>query len=203
MKNLILIIATFLSLGATAQTSEEIEMVTMVNQIRTNPKSFIPAVETYIKNLELHKRTIGVDNKAFGMKVINSTSTANTSGLNDRLISEAKKLIVVLNNTKPLCVLTVRMDMYIITKDFAKYLDSTQTLDHYKTQERFKSLGIFVSENLNKQNADVLNCLLSLMIDSDGINKSYGHRKNILDPKIKFISVAKFNDIWIQNFSQN
>ena len=49
MKKLITIILIICSVSASfAQTAEEIEMVTLINQVRTNPESFIPAVEAYI-----------------------------------------------------------------------------------------------------------------------------------------------------------
>ena len=163
MKNLLILLVTLFSFTATAQTAEELEMVNLVNQVRTNPKSFIPVIEDYIKQLDTLKKTNGLCGKNFTMKVIKCTSSANTSGLNDRLIIEAKKLIKVLNKTKPVCKLILNTDMYIITKNYAKYLYTTHKLEHGNVTKRFKALNILVSENLADGN--MLEAMINLMVD--------------------------------------
>jgi hypothetical protein len=199
MKKLLIIIATILSFTATAQTSEEIEMVNQINNLRTNPKSFIPYVENYIKEQESILNLFR--NKAIKVNTVLTFDgkTFNGEEVFKYKINEAKKLIVVLKTTKTLGSLTFRNDMYLITKDYAIMLDSLKIFEHRETQKRFKPIGIYVSENLYKGNGDVIDCLISLLVDI-GV-KNYGHRLNLLNPNIKSISVSKSNKIWVQNFS--
>lgn len=193
MKNIIIFILIIAPLIGFSQvdsmSAKEKDMITQINTLRTNPKSFIPYIEAYIGNQNEILKFI---------KTCSNTST-KTIDIYNRNINEANKLIVVLKNTKPLSTLTVRMDMFAITKAYAKHLDSLGLIEHKNTQGRFKSLGIFVTENID-EGYDVIGCLVNLMIDNG--NQDYTHRKNLLDPTIKSVSVAYEKSVWVQNFSQ-
>lgn len=162
-------------------STNEKDMIACINILRTNPKSAIPYVETYIRNQ---------------ITFVNGKRYVNTKN-----ITEAKALISILTSTKSLSPLATRMDMFIITKAYAKHLDSLGVLEHKNTQERFKSLGIFVSENLVYNNTNgTWGVIIDLMVDS-GV-RNHIHRLNLLDTTIKSVSVAKVNNVWVQNFSQ-
>ena len=117
MKNLLIIIATILSFTATAQTAKEIEMVTLVNQVRTNPKSFIPVVEAYMTEMNTATKTL-----AGGVKM--------TRKVNPALIAELKNLITFLKTVKPVGELKTSTVLYPITKKFVSYLDSVKQITH-------------------------------------------------------------------------
>lgn len=80
-------------------------------------------------------------------------------------------------------------------------MTSVGKIGHYgengeKPYVRFKNVGN-VSENVtNKCN----NPLLQLMIDYGVSN--VGHRKNILDPNVKYISIFINNHCVVQNFME-
>lgn len=186
MKNLILIIATFLTLGATAQTNEEIEMVTLVNQVRTNPKSFIPIVEAYKASIGKEKYT----NKTTGGKI--------------DMVAECNTLISFLKSVKPVSALELSLILYPVTKSQAKYLDSTKQCGHTGPNgqtllDRTKGLGLLVGENCVSNNGkSITETLIQLLLDAGLKEKS--HRANIFNPKYSQISVAKIGSVLVQDF---
>jgi uncharacterized protein YkwD len=201
MKKLLFILAILLSFTATSQTAEELEMVDLVNQVRTNPKSFIPVIEDYIKTLE-SKSNVFADIKITGAIVTKKTNNAST--FYNTLVCEAKKLIIFLNNVKPVCSLELSNVLYPITKNHATYLDSINILSHIgpngqTLSDRTKNTSLMVGENCAHNSTTAINTLTQLLIDL-GV-KSKGHRNNIFNPKYKKISVARVGDVWVQNFS--
>jgi uncharacterized protein YkwD len=191
MKKLITIILVFSSLSASfAQTAKEKEMVVMVNQVRTNPKSFIPVVEEYIKNVES-------GNNVTGSK-IKMTITSNP-----KMIAEAKALIVFLNTVKPVDSLKTSSVLYPITKSHVEYLDSIKSLSHtgrngQTLADRTKSTGLTCGENVTT-GGDVKLAMLFLLIDYNATVK--GHRNNIFNAKYTKIAVANSNGYWVQDFA--
>jgi len=190
-----------------------------INNIRTNPKSYIPLIESYILTQEKMKdlirkgrfktiSTSGVmtsDNKMKNPKTISGISCIN------RNILAAKELILELKKLKKLNPLIFNSSMDSITDKHGKYLDSTNVRGHYgpnkeTLNDRFKSLNLrIISENVcsvgsfvyKKQNVKPI--IINLLVDAGIDNR--GHRKNILDPKVKFISVYMSKKTCVQNFS--
>jgi uncharacterized protein YkwD len=193
MRILILLILTFLSLNATSQTSDEIEMIVLVNKVRTNPQSLIPAVEDYIKSI-----TELINHK--GNFTLKSNPNKN---INAEVISEAKKLIAFLRTAKSVNTLELSLVLYPITKSHAQYLDSINQLKHTGPNgepfaNRFKNTGLMCGENC-VISSSAINGLILLLIDLG--NKDKGHRDNIFNPKYTQIAVGKFGNTWVQDFA--
>lgn len=191
MKNLLILIATILTLTVNAQTeTEDINMVLLVNQVRTNPKSIIPAVEAYIESAKKLK--------ALGGKVTNKSN-----GKNVDVVAEAEALIVFLNNQKPVKALLYGGFIYPFAKSHAQYLDSTRQLSHIgrngqTLEQRTKVLGFNMGENcgIGKTATDVM---VQLLIDLSSPNK--GHRLNIFNENYKQMAAAKAGNTWVQDFA--
>lgn len=197
MKRIITIILVLISLITIGQTSDEMSMVSEINGIRTNPKSYIPKVETYIKGQEVwlekfdspnHK--VMVTSTSGTLTKTNSVKNTNTVFGKDvfiRNIKVAKELISILDTLTPMDTLIFDSTMYLITKSHGNYLSSVNQNGHYgpkgqSVNDRFKHLGYLVSENCG-------GTLISLMVDS-GI-PGYGHRYTIINPKLSHISIYK------------
>ena len=202
MKNIITLILISLSFVIKAQSVEEFDMLNMINEIRINPKSFIPRVEAYIKKLE------SASTLTFTNPNIKITKSKN-DGLNEKLIIEAKDLIVFLNNQKSVRALGFNNKLYHITKKHANYLDSTKTVSHDGPDGetlaiRTQSIGFSVLENVcsvnnaNNRNT-VIDALLQFLLDYGVANKP--HRANLFNEKASNMAVAKTGDIWVQNFT--
>lgn len=191
------------------QTSEELEIINQINQIRTNPKSYIPKVESYIKSQEFFLNNLD--------KVKVTSVSGNSNKSNDmtnkkvltgrevfiRNIRAAKDLINVLDTITPMKPLEFDSIMYVVTVSHGQYLKSVNQTGHYgpngqTVYERLSHVSKTVSENCGTS-------LISLMVDA-GI-PGYGHRYNILNPKWSHISVYFIqnhprydNRFMIQNF---
>lgn len=201
MKNLLILIATIFSFTATAQTAKEIEMVTLVNQVRTNPKSFIPVVEDYIKSIETKSKSESFS----GVKIKGAIVTKKTNnGLNyvNPMIAEAKALISFLKTQKPVKALTLSPALYKYAKAQSEYMDSIKTLTHAgpngeTATKRFTKGFTLCGENCAK--AETANeALLILLIDMG--NNPKGHRTNIFLKDFTQIAVGNTNDYWAQDF---
>ena len=211
MKNLLTFLLLLLTLSVTSQTDTEQVMVNKINELRSNPKSFIGNVEGYIKTQEMLlemlnsgkmkiKSTSGSLNSSNGMS--NSKTTNGKSIILER-INSAKELIKVLDTLSPLDTLTFNSDMYEVTEAHVKYLKDNNMVGHYGAngelaRDRFKPLKLNVFENVSNFN-NVDGALLNLLVDAGISNK--GHRKALLNNKVKFISVVVSDKICVQNFA--
>ncbi len=197
MKFLLLLVITILSFTIVGQTSEEIEMITIVNQLRTDPKSFIPVVEDYIKKLKITQEPI------FDIKGVTITKrTNNIKSVNHELITEAKKLILFLNHVTPVKELMISENLYLIAKTQVTYIDSIKTITHAgkncnSVTKRFTDNFILCGENCVIA-PSLTEALLILLIDSG--NNSKGHRTNIFLSSFTKISIAHKNQYWVQDF---
>lgn len=213
MRNLVNILVLFVTMFTFGQTTEELSMINEINKIRKDPKSYIPMVEEYIRtqekiigfvsnsNLKVTvKSTQYVNGDSNNIVVTNSKTVTGVSVYSQRIVI-AKQLIKELETMVPLDTLVFNPTMYTITKSHGEYLTSVGKIGHYgengeKPYVRFKNVGN-VSENVtNKCN----NPLLQLMIDYGVSN--VGHRKNILDPNVKYISIFINNHCVVQNFME-
>jgi uncharacterized protein YkwD len=191
MKNIIIIIATILSFTATAQTAKEIEMVTIVNQVRTNPKSFIPVVEAYIAEMSSPKIMV------FGGKVVKATRKIDPA-----LITELKFLVSFLKTVKPVNALELSLATYSITKTQVNFLDSTKQVTHTNAKgetyaKRLNALGLTGGENCTTGD-DVNHAMILLLLDFKAEVKA--HRNNIFNPKYTKLSVGNSGNFWVQDF---
>lgn len=197
MKNLITIILVVLNLVAFSQDSDtfsdrEIQMINEINELRTNPSSYIPKVENYISMCNKKLRMV-----ADGGLV----SNADIKGQ----ILAAEELIEVLSNTKPLNELIPNNDMYLVTKAHGQYLKSINGSSHESANgdlapKRMANANVNnVTENIANDNGMITPTIVMLLVDA-GI-ESRGHRTNLLDPNAKFISVYTNGTTWIQNFA--
>lgn len=202
-----------------SQTGMDSLIFSEINNVRTNPKSYIPLIESYILTQEKMKSlirkgkfkttstsgTMTSDNKMKNPKTISGISCVN------RNIIAAKELILELKKIKKLNPLTFNLSMDSITDEHGKYLDSTNARGHYgpnketlsnrfngttlkKISENVCSVGSFVYKTKN-----VKPIIINLLVDAGIDNR--GHRKNILDRKVKFISVYISKKTCVQNFA--
>ncbi len=197
MKKLLVIIATIFSITATAQTVEEIDMLILVNKVRTDPKSFIPVVENYISSItKLSKNNVKYSYRSKPNKDIN----------ND-IIVEAQGLIIFLKKTKSVSPLELSLVLYPLVKSHAQYLDSTKQLTHngpngQSFNDRIKSAGLgrlFVGENCILNTSTQSNVLLQWLLDLGVSGK--GHRVNIFNINYKQSAIAKIGDTWVEDFT--
>ena len=139
------------------------------------------------------------------MKVVSNKGMTNADVIKSN-IDAARELINELNNTKSLSKLTFNAEMYKVTKSHGKFLDSIKTMQHQDkdgglANNRMDKLGFtLVTENLVVDNGRINSALIVLLVDAriDG----RGHRKNLLDPRVKFVSVFTNGTVWVQNFAK-
>jgi len=202
-----------------SQTGMDSLIFSEINNVRTNPKSYIPIIESYILTQEKMKilirkgkfkttSTSGVmtsDNKMKNPKTISGISCLN------RNIIAAKELILELKKLKKLNQLIFNPSMDSITDKHGKYLDSTNTRGHYgpnkeTLSDRFNPLNLrIISENVCSvgsfvyKTQNVKPIIINLLVDAGIDNR--GHRINILDPKVKLISIYMSKKTCVQNFA--
>lgn len=208
-----IVILLFLNSFVFCQTEKELQVVYEINQIRSNPKSYIPKVKEYIKTQKWFLEKYS--DPKFNIK---STSySGNSNSDNDMInikknsgkdvhtnnIKAAEDLINVLDTLTPMDTLVFDSLMYKVTVSQGKYLKSVNKSGHFgpNNQTVFERLGTYnSSENCGTS-------LMGLMVDS-GI-QGYGHRYNILNPKWNYISIYYIidhptwgNSFMIQNFKK-
>lgn len=220
MKNLVLFLVFFIGFNSFSQTELDSIMISQINSIRTNPKSYIPKVKKYI---ELQKKMLTfMNNSNVNVKMTNysgnmdkNNKMVNVKTTNDpkqiirTRIRSAEELIDVLNSIEPLNKLTYNSEMDSITDSHGRYLDNTNTTGHFgpngeKVSTRFKKTKLNVSENIVSinekeiKNKDFTQAILALLVDA--FIETRGHRENLLNPDSKFISVYISDRICVQNF---
>ena len=197
MKNLTTILFLLLNLVSFSQDSDtfsvrERQMISEINTLRVNPKSFINKIEVYItmcnKKLE---------------KILDGTLT--TTGDIKAQILAAKELNKVLKNTPSLNELTPNNDMFLVSKAHGQYLKVSNSSSHESVNgdlapRRMVNTSVNnVTENIVNDNGTITSTIILLLVDA-GI-ESRGHRTNLLDPNAKFISVYTNGDTWVHNFA--
>lgn len=201
MKGFITLLLVFLTSISFSQTDVEVTMINKINEIRVSPTSFIPEIKSYICSNERMLKLV----ESGKMKAVSINGMTNSEVIQSN-IDAAKELIIELNDTKSLGKLTFNSEMYKITKDHGTFLDSINTMQHKGknggfANDRMEKLNFtIVTENLVIDNGNVTSALIVLLVDAriDG----RGHRKNLLDPKVEFVSVYTNGTVWVQNFSK-
>jgi hypothetical protein len=205
MKKIIIIILVFVSLLSFGQTSEEVTIFNEVNNFRSNPKSYIPLVENYIR---LQGLCVGkIKNGSMTIKSGNGKLDRNNrmydvkslNGL-DRIeanIEAANELLVILD-TLTLDTVVFDMGMYVVTKVHNTHVDSIKRLGHFgvngeASYSRFNSTGYHVGENLCTlsnigDTMDFKPTILMMLVDA-GI-KTRGHRMLLINPNYTHGSVG-------------
>lgn len=199
MKNLITLLLLVVGLTSFSQTERELQMISEINLVRTNPTSYIPKVKSYItscnkklKKIEEGKLRTSSSDGLTGKEVI------------ERQIKAAKELINVLGSIKPLIALVFNDSMQEITEAHGQYLKTINSTSHKSSNgdlapQRMKGIANNVTENIATDNGMISPTVLMLLVDA-GI-EGRGHRNNILNPDSKFISVYTNGDVWVQNFA--
>lgn len=202
MKNLVLFLVFFIGFNSFSQTNEELVMINEINELRTNPKSFIPLIEDYIKL----QNEMGKKIKNGDMVMESSDGKTNLEVIN-RNIKAAKEILLILDTLPTLNALVFSIDMYLVTKSHGLYLEDNNKLTHVgennsSVSDRFKNTGIKnLTENLINvgiRRNSFKPLIVQFLVDAGVENR--GHRKNLLNPESKFVSVYIGKKICVQNF---
>lgn len=205
MRNLITIVFVFLSMFSFSQTVEEVALFNEVNNFRSNPKSYIPLVENYIRLQELcvdkvkngsmviqsGNGKLDKDNKMYDIKSLNGLDRIEAN------IKAAEELLVILD-TLILDTVVFDSSMYTVTKLHNTHIDSIKRLGHYGVNgdlsyDRFNGTGYHVSENLSTlgnigDTMDFKPTILMMLVDA-GI-KGRGHRLLLINPNYTHGSIG-------------
>ena len=204
MKNLITFLLIVSTLTLFSQTTEELLMAKEINELRTNPKSFIGDIEEYI--MFQVKSSEDIKN---GTSSIKSSDGKKDLEVINRNIEAAKEVIDILENMEPLSKVHFNIDMYMITKAHGEYLTNNNKFSHRgennsTLSDRFNNINVEdLSENITNvgfRRSTFKPLIIQLLIDSGIENRS--HRKNLLDPNDKFISIYIGKKIYVQNFAK-
>lgn len=161
----------------------ENEFFTQINNLRKDPKSFIPHLEKLIsqfKNDVLYRPG----------EIPLQTSEGPAA---------VEECIKFLRTAQSIPELIRCEELDKAAKDHAKDIGSKGLISHDGSDgsnvsdriERYSEWEGTCAENLDFGSKSGLNCLLSLIID-DGVS-SRGHRKNIFNPNCKFIGIGGSN----------
>ena len=219
MRNLLITLLVIITVSTTAQTSMDSLMFNEINNLRSNPKSYIPLVIDYVINQK--NRINRIKEGKTKVSSTNGTMTKSNSMTNRETvrgiklininIKAAEELLLTLETSKPLNKLIYSKDMDSITDKHGEYLDSIKQSGHFGPNEesisdRFPYKDYpYVSENICnsgfaiKVSNNFKPAILMLLIDSR--IESRIHRKNLLSTKVTHISVYVSNRICIQNFA--
>jgi uncharacterized protein YkwD len=179
-------------------------MLNTINELRVAPKSFIPRVEAYIKELEkANPSNVVIDTTKLKMHIV---VVSHKGGATNDKILEAKKLIIFLSTQKSLNPLGFNSKLYFVAKKQVMYLDSIGKVSHdgpngQTLADRTKKLGSVVenvcSVNTNIKNT-VVDCLMQFLLDIGTTDKP--HRANLFNENAKEMAMAKAGSVWVQDF---
>ncbi|MBS1507518.1 MAG: CAP domain-containing protein [Bacteroidetes bacterium] len=163
MKKLLFLLFCFSADSTFAQPEE---VLSLMNEVRTNPQGFLQArLLPYLKENELEENAY------------------------------AKSLVTELTSAHKLEALQMSAALTKTARSHAKDMGDHGMVGHNSSngtsfpdrlRKKFKT-GM-IAENCDYGNADALGIVMSLLID-DGIS-SLGHRRNILNPALKFVGIA-------------
>ena len=142
-------------------TRQEKAVIYYTNLVRIDPKGFAKIAKRYI----------------------DSTGEKN---------SYTASLLKTLSSMEPLTALEASKDLHLIAKAHAVNFGKSGKTGHDNLKKRFeaymKACRCKVSENADYGYDQALDIVMHLLIDTD--IKDLGHRKNMLDPKLKKIGVS-------------
>ena len=164
MNKLSLIIILLFSIPSFSQeaTSHEKDILNVLNQVRTNPQSFLDTV--VMPYIEKHNLKSNI---------------------------YARSLIKDLKKQDALTPLTIDSSLQEMAKDFAVKSGNRGQFGHNKYNQRYDKYGSHLNydgENIQYGVEDPTEIVLDLLID-EGV-RSLGHRKNILSSDFSVIGIG-------------
>jgi hypothetical protein len=151
-----------------------------INKIRTNPKSFIPKLESCMKNVKLNRK-----NKYFYQ---GKQNIALNNG-----IYAFENAIKHLKNMREMNELIYRTDLNI---NLPKNVQEINDIKYeYREIKKMIDNNMIIYSYWREIISDPEDCLILMIVDDCGSN--YGQkRKDLLNPKMKYIGI---NSVQIQN----
>lgn len=163
MKSLFTYVLILISLTCFGQTQKDVEVIDVINTVRTDPKSFILYLEKSMEgSFHIYPK------------------------------EEVMGLIEELKNMKPLQPLVFDSVMYTPSYEWGLHLKGLKKLEHSNNfSENLCRVGNIGEFN---PNSIIYHLLVDYMV------KNKGHRKNLLNPDYKYISVSTNDFVCVQNF---